>query len=171
MAHFAKLNSESIVLSVEVVANEDILDDKNQESEALGVQFLTNLHGWSLWKQTSYNTLNGKYYTQDENGTRSESADQSKAFRKNFAGIGDTYDSTRDAFYNAKPYASWTLNETTCTWESPVTYPTSYKLNDPVRTLGISWDEDNTRWIAKSGEGDSLESFRWDTSTSSWVSI
>ena len=69
-----------------------------------------------LWVQTSYNNN----------------------FRKNFAGIGFTYDSTRDAFIAPQPYNSWTLNEDTCQWQAPVTYPDDGKLYD--------WDEENTNW-------------------------
>ena len=69
-----------------------------------------------LWVQTSYNG----------------------SFRKNYAGIGDTYDKTRDAFIAPKPYASWTLNDTTCLWEAPTAYPDDGKRYE--------WDEDTTSW-------------------------
>ena len=112
MAHFAKLGINSKVIGVEVVANADTSDANDQEDEAVGIQFLTNIHGWPLWKKTSYNTRGGKHYDADGN----ESADQTKAFRKNYAGIGYTYDEDRDAFIPPKPtgYTSWVLNETSC---------------------------------------------------------
>ena len=79
------------------------------------------------WVQTSYNTYGGQHSL---GGT---------PLRKNYAGIGYIYDSTRDAFYSPKPYISWVLNETTCLWEPPVAYP-----DDDRR---YTWDEDTTRWV------------------------
>jgi hypothetical protein len=118
MAHFAKLDENNIVLEVHVVHNNELLDENGQESEQKGIDFLTSWSGgYTMWKQTSYN------------GT----------FRKNYAGIGYTYNSELDAFIPPKPFNSWILNETTCVWESPVPYP-----NDDGRYL---WDEDTTSWI------------------------
>ena len=113
MAHFTKIDDNNIVKKVEVVSN-DIAT-----SEQAGVDFLNNLYGTEdVWKQTSYN----------------------KTTRKNFAGIGMTYDETRDAFIEPKPFNSWTLVESTCTWEAPVAYP-----DDGER---YSWNEENERWDA-----------------------
>ena len=121
MAHFAKLGVGNIIKKVEVVSN-DIAT-----TEQAGVQFLQQLYqNQDLWKQTSYNTRGGQHIL---GGT---------PFRKNFAGVGYTYDQTRDAFIEPKPYPSWTLNETTCLWDSPVTYP-----DDGQR---YSWNEDNQTW-------------------------
>ena len=78
MAHFAKLSEDNIVIQIEVVADNDTMKD-GVEDEARCVAFLTNIHGWSLWKKCSYNTKAGKHYRED--GT--ESSDQSKSFRKN----------------------------------------------------------------------------------------
>jgi hypothetical protein len=116
MAHFAKLDENNNVLAVHVV-NNDVITIDGVESEQAGIDFLTDLHGHILWKQTSYN------------GT----------FRKNYAGIGYTYDTGRDAFISPKPYSSWTLNETTCQWEAPVAYPTDGE--------SYSWDEETTSWV------------------------
>jgi len=80
-----------------------------------------------VWVQTSYNTHGGVHLNGDT------------PLRKNYAGIGYTYDSTRDAFYAPQPYASWTLNEGTCLWESPTAYPTDGKA--------YTWDEDTTSWV------------------------
>jgi len=96
------------------------------EQEVNGVDFLTKLTGWSIWKQTSYNTYGGAHKT---GGT---------PFRKNHAGIGYTYDEDRDTFIPKKPFASWTLNETTCLWEPPVVKP-----NDGQRYI---WNEENQTW-------------------------
>ena len=121
MAHFAKLNNDNIVIDVQSVHNDTATD------EAAGITFLNNLYGTSdTWKQTSYNTKGGVHLL---GGT---------PFRKNYAGIGDTYDQTRDAFIPPKPYSSWTLNETTCLWEAPVTRPDDGKY--------YIWNEDNTNW-------------------------
>ena len=105
MAHFAKLDKDNTVLGVHVVADNDCLKD-GVEDEATGISFLNNVHGWEKWKQTSYNAT----------------------IRKRFAGMGDTYDETRDAFIAPKPYPSWILNETTCEWEAPVGKTTYYLL-------------------------------------------
>ena len=121
MAHFAKLDSNNIVTEVQVVSN-DVATN-----EQAGVDFLNNLYGTrDVWKQTSYNTHAGQH---DLGGT---------PFRKNYAGLGFTYDSTRDAFIPPKPYSSWTLNETTCRWEAPVAYPDD--------SQEYTWNEDNQTW-------------------------
>jgi hypothetical protein len=82
------------------------------------------------WVQTSYNTRSGVHL----NGKT--------PLRKNYAGIGYTYDSTRDAFYPPQPYPSWVLNETTCQWDSPVAVP-----NDASDDKQYTWDEDTTSWV------------------------
>lgn len=101
--------------------------DEDREEE------LTERTG-DVYRQTSYNTRGGVHYQAD--GT--PSADQSRAFRKNYAGLGYTYDSMRDAFIPPKPYASWVLNESTCLWDAPVAMPTDGKR--------YVWDELNTTW-------------------------
>ena len=111
MAHFAKLKVGNIVEKVAVVSN-DIAT-----TEQAGVEFLQNLYGdRAVWKQTSYNNN----------------------IRKNFAGIGYTYDESRDAFIPQKPFDSWILNETTCRWEAPVAYPTDGQ--------NYTWNETNQTW-------------------------
>ena len=87
------------------------------------------------WIKTSYNTRGGIHY---EPNSYTPSADQSKALRKNYAGTGYTYDQERDAFIPPKPYESWTLNEETCLWDSPIPYPSDGQ--DYV------WDESNQQW-------------------------
>jgi len=140
MASFAKLNENNIVERGSSVVNDVITDDNNIEQEALGIQFLKSVHGQDTnWKQTSYNTLNGIHFSLDENGNKIESEDQTKAFRKNHAAIGYTYDENRDAFIPPKPHASWILNEETCRWEAPTPSP---------ETPGTTyiWNEDNLDW-------------------------
>ena len=120
MAHFAKLDDNNVVLAVHVV-NNDVITIDGVESEQAGIDFLTSLHGHTVWKQTSYNGN----------------------FRKNYAGIFFTYDTERDAFIAPQPYPSWTLNETTCQWEPPVAYPTFDSKNPKF----YGWFEPNQQWI------------------------
>ena len=115
MAHFAEINASNEVLRVVVVANGELLDENGDEQESLGATFCNTLFG-GTWKQTSYNNN----------------------IRKNYAGIGFTYDSTRDAFIPPKPYASWTLNETTCLWEPPTAMPEDGNMYE--------WNESTTSW-------------------------
>ena len=126
MATFAKIGLNNKVIAVHSVVNEVLHDSNGVEQEVLGVEFLTNLHGWAIWKQTSYNTSGGVH---SSGGT---------PLRKNHAGIGFTYDEDRDAFIPPKPFASWVLNETTCQWEAPVAYP-----DDGER---YTWNESTTTW-------------------------
>ena len=127
MAHYAKVQN-GIVIQV-IVAEPDFFDT-----------FVDTEPG--KWVQTSYNTRGGVHY---EPNSETPSSDQSKALRKNYAGIGFIYDSDKDAFYEPQPYASWTLNNTTCLWESPIPTPDDLK--------NYSWDEnlyqsDNTKgWV------------------------
>ena len=114
MAHFAQLNEQNIVAQVIVVANEELLEN-GTESEAKGIAFCQSLFGGN-WKQTSYN------------GT----------IRKNYAGIGYTYDEQRDAFIPPQPFPSWVMSEETCQWSAPVAMPTDGMY---------SWDESTTSWI------------------------
>ena len=126
MAHFAKLDNDNKVLKVHVLGNTVITDSEGIEHENLGIKYLTKIHKYLKWKQTSYNTYKGVHRL---GGT---------PFRKNYAGIGYTYDETRDAFISPKPYISWTLNETTCCWEAPVAYPDDGKK--------YNWNEEITNW-------------------------
>lgn len=122
MAHFAKINESNIVTQVVVV------NDSDGNNDTDGQNFLNNLFKTThTWKKTSYNTYGN---THRLGGT---------PYRKNFASVGFTYDSSRDAFIEPKPYNSWTLNETTCLWESPVAYPSDGK--------SYEWDEDNRQWV------------------------
>lgn len=115
MAHFAEIDENKEVIRIIVVNNEVLLDSNGDEQESLGVTFCNNLLG-GTWKQTSYNNN----------------------IRKNYASIGFTYDSGRDAFIPPKPYASWVLNETTCQWEAPVAVPVDDNMYE--------WNESTTSW-------------------------
>lgn len=117
MAHFAQLDENNVVTQVIVVANDELLLD-GVESEAKGVIFCKSLFGEDTkWVQTSYNAN----------------------FRKNYAGIGFTYDKDLDAFIAPKPFNSWTLNEETAQWEAPTPYPTDGKI--------YYWSEDDLTWL------------------------
>ena len=135
MAHFAKLDANGIVEQVIVVANEDTADNSGAETEAIGVAFCQKLVGAGTnWKQTSYNTVANTHLL---GGT---------PFRKNYAGIGFTYDASKDAFIPPKPFASWVLDDTTCQWKAPIDAPddseNSYYW---VETL---YQSDNTKgWV------------------------
>lgn len=119
MAHFARIEGDTVV-DVIVVGNDDVLDEEGNESEAVGITFLQGLFGTdTVWKQTSYNNN----------------------IRKNYAMIGGTYDASKDAFIDKKPYDSWVLNETTCVWEAPVAEPTDNDTNPH------HWDEENQQWV------------------------
>ena len=133
MSHFAKVKNQK-VLQV-IVAEQEFIDSLPTET---GVE----------WIQTSYNTRGGVHYgwkeitVTEEDGTTFKTdqpfPDGGVPLRKNYAGIGDTYDSVRDAFYGPQPYPSWSLNETSCIWEAPVAYPNDGKLYD--------WNESNLAW-------------------------
>ena len=121
MAHFAKLGTDNIVEKVEEVSNNIATTEQD------GINFLNNLYGTNdIWKQTSYNTIAGVHKL---DGT---------PLRKNYAGIGYTYDEDRDAFIPPKPYSSWILDEETCNWEAPVAHPDDGQF--------YNWNETNQTW-------------------------
>jgi len=133
MGHYAKVVDGKVVQVI--VAQQDFIDQ---------------YHSGETWIKTSYNTKGGVHYVPSDADTPEEqqripSEDQSKALRKNYAMVGDIYDSVRDAFYDECDFASWTLNEDTCCWEPPIAYPVDENL--------YYWDEDvhqadNTKgWI------------------------
>jgi hypothetical protein len=118
MAHFAQINQSNIVLQVIVISDDDAPDPAPYHSEPYGQAFIHHILKLpGTWKQTSYNG----------------------SFRKNYAGIGYTYDEVRDAFIPPKPYNSWILNEDTCLWEPPLPYPSDGNLYD--------WDEEEQMWV------------------------
>ena len=114
MAHFCKLEN-NIVTQVIVVSNQDILDENGQENEQKGIDFCSNLLGGS-WIQTSYNAK----------------------IRKNYAGVGYTYDQTLDAFIPPKPFDSWILDTDKAQWKAPVDYPTEEGR--------FTWNEEKQSW-------------------------
>jgi hypothetical protein len=139
MGYFAKIDENNFVIGVHSVANQ-VFTINNIEKEKIAADFLNNLHNVNyVWKQTSYNTHGGIHYQADNN---TPSQDQSKAFRKNYAGIGYYYDSIRDAFIPPKPFPSWTLNEQSCLWQSPIPYPNDGKIYQWNEEIG-NWEEIN----------------------------
>jgi|TARA_B100000035_G_C20691690_1_gene418620 hypothetical protein len=136
MAHFAQLDDNNVVIQIIVVSNDDCSDANGTESESIGVAFCQKLLGANTnWKQTSYNSN----------------------MRVRYAGVGYSYNAELDAFVPPQPYASWTLNNTTADWDSPLTEPT---LTEEQITAGsyYAWDEDayqadnTTGWVLTTPE-------------------
>ena len=125
MAHWAELDSNNVVTRVLVGDNNDPAGDEGYQ------WLLDNLGG--TWVKTSYNSVGGKRRN-PETGEMTEEA----GFRKNYAGIGYTFDAGRDAFIPPKPFNSWNLNEDTCLWEAPTPYPADGKM--------YHWVEEDLNW-------------------------
>ena len=143
MAHYAELDGSNIVTRVIVVGNENCLDGDGNESEAVGIAWCENFFKGGTWIQTSFNTCAGKHFTPnsrlDSEAIDFMTEDGGTPLRKNYAGKGYIYDSTRDAFHEPQYFPSWILNETTCRWDAPVTSPDDGK--------SYVWDEDTTSWV------------------------
>ena len=125
MAHFVEIDASNIVLQVVVLDDKDTQDESGNELESVGAKYLSDGFG-GTWKKTSYNTHGGVHSL---GGT---------PFRKNYAGIGYSYDAAKDAFIPPKPYPSWTLNEDTCQWAAPTAKPDDGKRYE--------WNEGTTSW-------------------------
>ena len=136
MAHFAELDNNNVVLRVVVVGNDCVPSDEHIDGETWCINFFKG----GTWKQTSYNSN----------------------FRKQYAGIGYTYDAAKNKFISPQPHASWALDASD-DWKAPVTYPTD--TTDKI----ISWDEAGQKWTAKDNE-DPQNNFNWDASALAWVS-
>ena len=126
MAYFAELDENNVVLRVVAINDDDCLDENGNEQEQLGINRCLELFKSGIWKKTSYNTLKGVHLS------------GKTPFRKNYAGVGYKYDEALDAFIPPKPFASWSLNEDTCLWESPVAYPNDGGM--------YNWNEETTSW-------------------------
>jgi len=144
MAHFAEVNSYGLVLRVVVIDNNDV--NANGGDQSLGaeeaVKKIVPFTTGSRWVQTSYNNN----------------------FRKQYAGIGYMFDSTKNKFIAPQPFASWSLDSND-DWKAPVAYPTVTTYGDNVEYM-ISWDEAGKRWI---GKDDQQNTFAWSPDTSSWI--
>ena len=127
MAHFAKIDvNTNQVVHVSVVDNWNLVDGEGNEVEAIGIAYLESVHGSDsnfIWRQTSYNNN----------------------LRKNYAGIGMTWDEGRNAFIPSKPYNSWVLNETTCRWDAPVPMPEDAGTGEPPKRY--NWNEETVSWV------------------------
>ena len=127
MAYFAKIGNDNKVIAVHSVHNNELLDENGQESEQKGIDFLNTLYGTNdTWVQTSYNTYGGVH------------GSGKTPLRKNYAGVGLTYDAARDAFIPKQLYSSWVLNEETCRWDPPKPKPEGGNH---------FWDEVSQTWI------------------------
>jgi hypothetical protein len=144
MAHFAKLGTNSKVISVLTLNNGDMLNADGVEDETVGQQYLEQHNNWpaQMWIQTSYNTSQNKH----------NSGDNSKAFRGNYAGIGMIWDEDDQIFWHKKPHASWVKNNSEARWQSPIgdapeltAEQTSQNVADTDR-WGYNWNEANTTW-------------------------
>jgi hypothetical protein len=125
MAHFVEIDVLHKVLTVVGLDDKKTQDADGNEVESIGAKFLYTRFG-GTWLRTSYNTHGGVHKT------------GKTPFRKNYAGIGFIYDEARDAFYEPKPYPSWTLTEDTCQWNAPTAYPDDDKA--------YNWNEDTKEW-------------------------
>tara|TARA_R110002096_G_scaffold64238_2_gene156799 strand:- start:113 stop:589 length:477 start_codon:yes stop_codon:yes gene_type:complete len=158
MAHFAELDSSNVVIQVIVISNEDVAangGDYSSEAETFVSNLLPHSENGVAWKQTSYN------------GNQ----------RKQFAGVGLTYDATKDKFILPKPFgndlyeSSWTLDSND-DWQAPVTYPNVNEVDS--NPVSISWNEPNQEWTGKTYTGANLEietDYVWNASSLEWREV
>jgi len=153
MAHFAELNSSNEVLRVIVISNDDVEangGELSSEAETFVASIVPHSTGGTAWKQTSYNSN----------------------FRKQYAGIGYSYDSSKDKFITPQPYPSWSLDAND-DWKAPVTYPTVTEISsNPVY---ITWDEANQKWLGQTNDltVDPITStdYTWDATNLQWNEV
>ena len=145
MAHYAELDINNKVIRVLTACNQDIATHGGELSEEAANYF-------------------GTYTPFSENGVKWVQTSYNNNFRKQYAGIGYTFDSTKNKFIAPQPFASWSLDSND-DWQSPVAYPTITTYGDNVRYF-ISWDEAGLRWI---GKDDQNNIFAWSPNTSSWI--
>ena len=151
MAHFAELNSSNEVLRVIVISNDDVDSNGGElssEAETFVASIVPHSSGGNQWKQTSYNNN----------------------FRKQYAGIGATYDASKDKFISPKPYPSWSLDSND-DWQAPVPYPTVTEINS--NAVYISCDEDNQKWLGETYTGDPIvtTNYEWDATNLQWNEV
>ena len=151
MAHFAELNNSNEVLRVIVISNDDVEangGELSSEAETFVASIVPHSEDGTAWKQTSYNNN----------------------FRKQYAGIGDTFDSSKDKFIKPQPYPSWSLDSND-DWEAPVTYPTITEIDSNI--VYISWDEDNQKWLGETYIGDPIvtTNYEWDATNLQWNEV
>ena len=155
MAHFAEIRSDdNKVLRVVVINNEDVANNGGEYSAESETWVANNIpndltleldpYPETYWKQTSYNTRDGNYHTQDENGFFVLSDDQTKAKRFRYAIQSGTYDSAEDIFIDPKPFPSWTFNNTTKAWDPPTPMPN--EVDDNGLIILYDWNEETQTW-------------------------
>jgi len=153
MAHFAELNSSNEVLQVIVISNEDVDangGDESTQAETFVATIVPYGTGGVAWKQTSYNNN----------------------FRKQYAGIGYSYDPSKDKFILPQPYSSWSLDAND-DWQAPVTYPSVTEIGGlPVMTY---WDEPNLQWLGQTDDSTvdpvTTTNYTWDASNLAWNEV
>ena len=151
MAHFAELNSTNEVLRIVVISNDDVEANGGElstEAETFVASIVPHSTGGNAWKQTSYNNN----------------------FRKQYAGIGYTYDAGKNKFIALQPFPSWSLDSND-DWQAPVTYPTITEIDStPVE---INWDEDNQKWLGVTYTGDPIvtTNYEWDATNLQWNEV
>jgi len=151
MAHFAELNSSNEVLRVIVISNDDVEangGELSSEAETFVASIVPHSEDGTAWKQTSYNNN----------------------FRKQYAGIGVTYDASKDKFILPQPYPSWSLDSND-DWEAPVTKPTITEIDSNM--VYIFWDEDNQKWLGETYTGDPIvtTNYEWDATNLQWNEV
>jgi len=151
MAHFAELNNSNEVLRVVVISNDDVDangGDYSTEAETFVASIVPHSSGGNQWKQTSYNGNS----------------------RKQYAGIGFTYDASKNKFIDPKPYSSWSLDSND-DWQAPVPYPTVTEINS--NAVYIPWDEDNQKWLGETYTGDPIvtTNYEWDATNLQWNEV
>ena len=151
MAHFAELNNSNEVLRVVVISNDDVDangGDESSEAETFVASIVPHSEDGTAWKQTSYNSN----------------------FRKQYAGIGHTYDASKNKFISPQPYPSWSLDSND-DWEAPVTYPTITEIDSNI--VYTSWDEDNQKWLGATHIGDPIvtTNYEWDATNLQWNEV
>jgi hypothetical protein len=151
MAHFAELNNSNEVLRVVVISNDDVEangGELSSDAETFVASIVPHSEDGTAWKQTSYNNN----------------------FRKQYAGIGHTYDASKNKFISPQPYPSWSLDSND-DWQAPVTYPTVTEIDsEPVL---ITWDEDNQKWLGATYTGDPIvtTNYEWDATNLQWNEV
>ena len=151
MAHFAELNNSNEVLRVIVISNDDVEangGELSSEAETFVASIVPHSEDGTAWKQTSYNNN----------------------FRKQYAGIGHTYDASKNKFISPQPYPSWSLDSND-DWEAPVTYPIITEIDSEL--VLISWDEDNQKWLGATYSGDPIvtTNYEWDATNLQWNEV
>ena len=151
MAHFAELNSSNEVLRVIVISNDDVNangGELSSEAETFVASIVPHSEDGTAWKQTSYNNN----------------------FRKQYAGIGHTYDASKDKFILPQPYPSWSLDSND-DWQAPVTKPTITEIDSNI--VYTSWDEDNQKWLGATYTGDPIvtTNYEWDATNLQWNEV